>query len=97
MMRANISRANDVILAEAAVFALAKAMPRQQAEELVKKACAAAVAENTTLIGVVERLAGDSVKKGEVDWQALARPENYLGATDEIINQVLTRAEKFLR
>ena len=30
------------ILAEAAVFALAKAMPRQQAEELVKKACAAA-------------------------------------------------------
>ena len=39
-MLANISRANDVILAEAAVFALAKAMPRPQAEELVKKACA---------------------------------------------------------
>jgi len=97
VMRANISRANDVILAEAAVFALATVMPRLQAEELVKKACAAAVAENTPLIGVVERLAIDSVTKGEIDWQALARPEKYLGVTDEIINQVLTRAEKCLR
>src|SRR5688572_21045336 len=95
VMRANISRANDVILAEAAVFALAKVMPRLQAEELVKKACAAAVAENTPLIGVVEGLAIDSVTQGEIDWQALARPENYLGVTDEIINQVLTRAERF--
>ena len=46
----NITRANDVILAEAAVFALAKAMPRAQAEELVKKACAVAVSENKSLI-----------------------------------------------
>ena len=36
-MRANIARANDVILAEAAVFALAKALPRPEAEELGEK------------------------------------------------------------
>ncbi len=51
-MRANITRANDVILAEAAVFALAKAMPRPQAEELVKKACVIAVSENKPLIEI---------------------------------------------
>ena len=54
-MRANITRANDVILAEAAVFALAKAMPRPQAEELVKKACAIACRENQPLIEVVKK------------------------------------------
>src|SRR5262245_31167566 len=36
-MRENIKRADDVILAEAAVFALAKAMPRGKADELVKR------------------------------------------------------------
>ncbi len=54
-MRANIVRANDVILAESAVFALAKAMPRSKAEELVKKACISAVAENQPLIEVVKK------------------------------------------
>ena len=94
-MRANIARANDVILAEGAVFALAKSMPRQKAEELVKRACGAAVSENKPLIEVVKRLAGDSVKKGEIDWQALAEPRNYLGATEEIIDRVRKSAEKF--
>jgi 3-carboxy-cis,cis-muconate cycloisomerase len=93
-MRSNISRANDVILAEAAVFALAKAMPRPKAEELVKKACAVAVSENKLLIEVVKELAGDSIKEGEVDWQALAKPENYLGETEKIIDRVLKSASK---
>ncbi|HEX9663539.1 MAG TPA: 3-carboxy-cis,cis-muconate cycloisomerase [Candidatus Binatia bacterium] len=94
-MRANISRANDVILAESAVFALSKAMPRSKAEELVKKACGAAVSENKPLIEVVEKLAGDSIKPGVVDWQALAKPGNYLGDAVKIIDRVLESAEKF--
>jgi 3-carboxy-cis,cis-muconate cycloisomerase len=94
-MRANIARADDVILAEGAVFALAKSMPRQKAEELVKRACGAAVSENKPLIEVVKRLAGDSIKKGEIDWRALAEPRKYLGATEEIIDRVLKSAEKF--
>jgi 3-carboxy-cis,cis-muconate cycloisomerase len=95
-MLANITRANDVVLAEAAVFALAKAMPRAQAEELVKQACGVAVSENKPLIAVVKNLAGDSIKEGEVDWQALAKPENYLGETKKIIDRVLKSAEKLL-
>jgi len=91
-MLANICRAHDVILAEAAVFALAKALPRPQAEELVKKACAVAVSENKSLIDIVKQLAGDSATS--IDWQALARPENYLGESDRIIDQVLELARK---
>ena len=93
-MRANVIRANDVILAEAAVFALAKAMPRPKAEELVKKACGIAVAKNKSLIDVVKQLATDSVKKGEVDWQTLAKPENYLGEAEKIIDRILEQAKK---
>ncbi len=91
-MLANIYRAHDVILAEAAVFALAKALPRPQAEELVKKACAVAVSENQSLIDIVKQLAGDSATS--IDWQALARPETYLGESDRIIDQVLELARK---
>jgi 3-carboxy-cis,cis-muconate cycloisomerase len=93
-MRVNIKRANDVVLAEAAVFALAKAMPRAQAEELVKKACGTAVGENRPLIDVVKGLVGDSIISGAVEWQALAKPENYLGESAKIIDRVLKIAEK---
>ena len=87
-MLANISRANDVILAEAAVFALAKAMPRAQAEELGQEGVRVAVSENKPLIEIVKKLAGDSAIH-RVDWQALAKPDNYLGETDKIIDRVL--------
>jgi len=93
-MRANMARANDVALAEAAVFALANVMPRSKAEELVKKACVVADAENKPLIETVKGLAGDAVKKGEVDWQTLAKPECYLGETEKLIDRVLHQAKK---
>lgn len=93
-MRANIARANDVVLAEAAVFALAFAMPRPEAEALVKKACAKAAAENQPLIEVVRSLAKGEGAESAVDWQALARPENYLGESNALIDRVLERAKK---
>jgi 3-carboxy-cis,cis-muconate cycloisomerase len=91
-MRSNISRANDLILAEAAVFALARAMARPEAEELVKQACGVAAGENRPLIDVVKELAHGKVADGAVDWQALAKPENYLGATQQFIDQVVKSA-----
>ena len=96
-MRGNIARANDVILAEAAVFALAAAMPRQKAEELVKRACAVAVAEHKPLIEVVQRLAAGQTGGTRIDWAALARPENYLGESEKMIDRVLESAKKFAR
>ncbi len=95
-MRENIRRANDVILAEAAVFALARAMPKSQAEKLVKDACRAAASEGKSLIEIVKRLAQAKVGRG-VDWERLARPENYLGETGKMIDRVLKDAAKLSR
>ena len=93
-MRRNIARSNDLILAEAAVFALVKAMPRAQAEELVKRACVRAMAENEPLIDVVRQVATGVVPDTTIDWQALAKPEHYLGATETIIDDVCRQARK---
>jgi 3-carboxy-cis,cis-muconate cycloisomerase len=95
-MRRNINQANDVILAEAAVFKLSRAMPREQAEALVKRACGVAAAENQPLIAVVQKLAAASVGKDAVDWTALADPKNYLGESARLIDRVLAQARKFL-
>ncbi|MGN6718339.1 MAG: 3-carboxy-cis,cis-muconate cycloisomerase [Candidatus Binatia bacterium] len=91
-MRANIGRANDVILAEAAVFALARVMPKKTAEELVKKACAMAADETKPLIDVVQKLSEGEVPRGSIDWQTLGKPEKYLGASEEILDRVLETA-----
>jgi 3-carboxy-cis,cis-muconate cycloisomerase len=96
-MRANITRANEVILAEAAVFALARVLPRPKAEELVKQACVVAVAEKKPLIETVRRLAGDDIADGSVDWRKLAEPGNYLGQTMQMIDAALANAKKILR
>jgi 3-carboxy-cis,cis-muconate cycloisomerase len=93
-MRANMARANEVILAEAAAFALAKAMARPKAEALVKKACGQAVAEKRPLMDVVKALARQEGVDGSVDWLSLSKPENYLGESDKIIDRVLGRARK---
>ena len=93
-MRANIADANDVVLAEAAVFALANWMPRAKAEELVKNACAKAMSQAKLLIDVVKETV--AVPDGTVDWQELADPANYLGEAEKIIDRVLDRANELL-
>ena len=93
-MRVNMVRANDVVLAEAAVFALANWMPRAKAEELVKNACAKAMSQAKPLIDVVKETV--SVPDGTVDWQELADPANYLGEAEKIIDRVLDRANELL-
>jgi 3-carboxy-cis,cis-muconate cycloisomerase len=95
-MRENIRRADDVILAEAVVFALAKAMPRGKADELVKRACGIAVSEGKPLIEVVRHLVKTTIPDEAVDWQALAAPENYLGETAKIIERVRKSASSLL-
>jgi 3-carboxy-cis,cis-muconate cycloisomerase len=93
-MRANIAGANDIILAEAAVFALARAMPRAKAEELVKTACAIAMVEGKRLIDVVKDM--ETLPEGTVGWEALSNPANYLGESEKIIDGVLQRAKELL-
>jgi 3-carboxy-cis,cis-muconate cycloisomerase len=93
-MRGNIARENDVILAEAAVFALASAMPRTEAEECVKQAITVALAQHRPLIEVVREITAARIPEGSLDWQALGRPENYLGETGKLIDAVMERAKR---
>jgi 3-carboxy-cis,cis-muconate cycloisomerase len=92
-MRDNITRGHDLILAEAAAFALARTMPKVEAEALVKEACAMAVAEGKSLIEVVRRLTNDAAAYAGVPWQSLADPARYLGETQLLIDRVLQRAK----
>ena len=91
-MRENLTRANDVVLAEAVVFALSNHMPRPEAHETVKAACKIAAAEGKCLVDVVRDLAGNTIPAGAIDWNRLADPANYLGATQKMIDRVLERA-----
>src|ERR1044071_9385893 len=90
----NIARANDVVLAEAAVFALARIMPKGRAEALVRKACGVAVNEAKPLIDVVQKLSEGQITHGSIDWKSLAQPEKYLGASNEILDRVLETARR---
>lgn len=88
-MRQNLERSNYLVLAEAAIQALTAEIPRTEAHALVKQACGIAAAENRSLIDVVKQQFGEIAPKNKIDWQALAKPENYLGQTQHFIDRVL--------
>jgi 3-carboxy-cis,cis-muconate cycloisomerase len=92
-MRANIRRGHDLILAEAAAFALSRSMARSEAEELAKKACAVAAAEDRPFIEVIASLATDRVGQNSIDWPAIAEPKNYLGEANRMLDAVLEKAK----
>ena len=92
-MRANIRRGHDLILAEAAVFALSRSMSRSEAEELAKEACALAAAEDRPFIEVVASLATNRVGQNSIDWPAIAEPKNYLGEANRMLDAVLGKAK----
>ncbi len=86
-MAENLAAGHGLILAEAAVHALAAHMPRAEARALVGQACATVAAEGRHLVDVLRE-----TSDAAVDWDGLARPENYLGAADAIIDRVLAAA-----
>lgn len=88
-MRQNLERSNYLVLAEAAVQALAAVIPRTAAHALVKQACGIAAAENRPLIDVVRQKFDAIAPQSEIDWEALAEPENYLGQAEYFIDRVL--------
>ncbi|MFT4792322.1 MAG: 3-carboxy-cis,cis-muconate cycloisomerase [Paracoccaceae bacterium] len=65
-MRANMDATGGLMMAEAASFALAAAMPRPEAQSIVKAACNEAAASGAPLREVLEARAG----KDAADWDA---------------------------
>lgn len=83
-MAANVAVSNGVMLAEAAVFALAKTRPRTEAKTVVRAAVEVVLAENRHLIDVLSEMVN-----APIDWAHLRDEQNYLGSTNEIINRLL--------
>jgi 3-carboxy-cis,cis-muconate cycloisomerase len=94
VMRDNIARSNDLVLAEAAVQTLSGEISRTAAQALVKKACGVAAAENRPLIEVVKQQFGEMAPQNKIDWETLAKPENYLGQTQRFIDRVLEQVKQ---
>jgi len=86
-MRANIDASSGLLMAEAAAFALARAMPLEQAQGLVKDACRTVEASGRHLVDVLRERSDASI-----DWPALRDPANYLGATDALIDRAIAAA-----
>ncbi|WP_118135771.1 adenylosuccinate lyase family protein [Oceanicella sp. SM1341] len=73
-MRADIDATSGMMMAEAAVFALSAHMPRPEAQALVKRACAEALAHGTTLGATLPGLTD-----APLDWDTVLDPASYTG------------------
>lgn len=89
-MRANVEATNGLMMAEAATFALAKHMPRGEAEKLVGEACKLV----TPTRHLADALAGltKAPFDAPLDLGALRDPASYLGAADAFIDRALAEA-----
>lgn len=79
-MLANIEATNGLCLAEAAAFALSRHMSRSEAQALVTASCGEVMESGRHLVDLVSRATG-----APVDWDAVRRPENWLGSAAEFV------------
>ncbi len=86
-MRANLDASDGLVLAEAAGFALAAHMSRDEAQALVKEACRTVAKTGRPLMDVLAEMTD-----APVDWAALSEPSNYLGVANELIDRILAAA-----
>ncbi|HEU0223159.1 MAG TPA: 3-carboxy-cis,cis-muconate cycloisomerase [Paracoccaceae bacterium] len=88
-MGANIAATQDLMLAEAASFALASHMPRPQAQALVKAACQRAVAEDRPLRAVLPEMTD-----APLDWDRVFDPAAYTGEAAAFVDRFLARLSR---
>ena len=84
-MRLNLDATRGLCLAEAATFALAEHMPREQARALVGDACREVSAGGEGLIAVLERQTD-----APVHWRTVEDPEHYLGSAIALVDKALS-------
>jgi 3-carboxy-cis,cis-muconate cycloisomerase len=95
-MRANLDATQGLILAEAVMMALARAMGRDIAHHVLQEASSRALAERRHLADV---LAEDARVAAHLDGASLRRilaPETYLGDAPGVVDRVLARAHRAL-
>ncbi len=91
-MLANIDASQHLILAEPIKFALVETMDLSSAERLVERASRRAIEERRSLVQIVREQVDV-----DLDWERLADPAEYLGATQWFIDRVVDEAERALQ
>jgi 3-carboxy-cis,cis-muconate cycloisomerase len=94
-MRSNLASGGGLVLAEALVLELSRHMPRPAAQKLVEGCAQRTISEGRTFVDLVREQAqlvsssGGAAWAAQLDWGALARPENYVGSAPELVDRAL--------
>ncbi len=83
-MHRNLEANGELCLASSAVFALARSMPRSQAQSLVRCACREAQATGERLTTVLARRT-----EGSLPWDGFADPARHTGAAGTLVDAAL--------
>lgn len=88
-IKKNLESSQGLLLAEAVTFALAQYIHREEAQMIVKAACATAVKQRRHLVDVV-------ADKSDlpIDWRELKKPQNYLGNSNQLIDKMILVARE---
>ena len=89
-MQKNLDLLNGLVYSEAASFILAKYLPRNEAKNIVEKACQMVISENISLEEALRNLTIDL----EIDWHSELNIQNQLGASKEIMNKILVQIKQ---
>lgn len=81
-MQRNLNSLNGLIFSEAAMFILSKYLPKNEAKQLVVKACERVVSENKNLSDILQELTPNLA----INWQEELLVEKHLGVSKEIMN-----------
>lgn len=92
-MRENLLSGHGIVLAEPALRALSREMPRAEASDLVSACAARALAERRDLIGLVREAMEARQPENGIDWAELAAPERHLGQAGALIDRALARLD----
>ena len=79
-MGANVAATNGLCLAEAVSFALSRHMSRSEAQALVTACCGEVLETGRHLVDLVSQ-----TTDAPVDWDAVRRPENWLGSAADFV------------
>jgi 3-carboxy-cis,cis-muconate cycloisomerase len=90
-MRVNVDNGYGLILAEGMSVALARHMPRAEAQRLVREACLAAAGERRRLVDVLRERVDLPLA-----WDDLSEPESHLGAAPALQARILAAARAAL-
>lgn len=88
-MLENVRASNGLMLAEAVSFGLTEFMSRSEAKKIVSAACEEVIQSGEHLVDIIKQQ-----HDLDLDWEVLKDESNYLGASNQMIDQVLDEAKK---